>query len=114
MASAVGVLFGQSLLWQFGFFWTEQWWWILLPEHMVPWAFAAARGAAYGVLAGLVAASQAASPRRTAFPSPATVTALAAYLLTGFDSIAHSQHQLVMAALGAAVGQWTTLVLRGR
>jgi hypothetical protein len=114
MVTAIGVLFGQPPLWQIGLFWSEQWWWALVPEHAQPWGFAVEQGAVYGALAGLVAASQAASSRRGASPSPATVTTLAAFLLSGWDSIAHTQHQLVMAVLGAAVGRWTTLVLRGR
>jgi hypothetical protein len=57
LAAAVGVIYGVPLLWQSGFLWSQQWWWALAPEAGQPWLFAAARGAAYGALAGLVTAA---------------------------------------------------------
>lgn len=144
LTAAVGVAFGLASLWQTGFLWSQQWWWVLMPEPAQPWAFAALRGAAYGALAGVVAALQASRARRQApgalaetsplsraaiarvpeqvfdaastrfivLPSPASVTSLAAFLVSSLEPSVGTQHRLIAAALGAAVGRLTALVLR--
>ncbi len=113
--AAVGVTAEIPVLWQMGFFWSAQDLWILLPEPLQPWAFAAARGAAYGALAGyLWRPVNRWGEKRGVGAAPATITALAAYLIAGFDPFAGVQHRLVAAALGAAVGRLTSLILRSR
>jgi hypothetical protein len=122
--AAVGVLLDLPSLWRMGFVWAAQWWWALVPEPAQPWLFAPIRGAAYGALAGLAYQWTrrrhrsdhliTSSPHPLIIPQPALVTALAAFLLTGWDEFAGTQHQLVAAALGAVVGRLTTLVMRGR
>jgi len=141
LAAVVGVIFGVPHLWQSGFLWSQQWWWALVPEAWQPWLFAAARGAAYGALAGGVAAAGkrtrddrapgrrrgggnrpagpdrlpvSPSPRLPVSPSPATVTALVAFAVSAWEPEVGTQYQLVAAALGAAVGRLTTMMLRER
>jgi hypothetical protein len=122
-AAALGVAFGIPALWQGGLFWSQAELWALLPETWQPWLFAAVRGAAYGALAGLVAPnlrqrSGMTRPgvERSRFfvsPTPATVVACVAFVVTGWDDAHGLQYRLVMAGLAAAGGRLTTLILRG-
>lgn len=123
MSAAVGVAFGLPLLWQAGFLWSQQWWWALVPEPWQPWLFAAARGAAYGALAGRVASSRTREVRGHRFLAPLTpakVTALVGFLVSmsevifGWNPEVGLQYSLIAAALAGAVGRLTTLLLQGQ
>jgi hypothetical protein len=123
IAAAAGVLLDLPSLWRMGFFWDAQWWWALVPEPAHPWLFAPIRGAAYGALAGLAYQWSrhrdaphhliTSSPHHLISPQPAPATALAAYLLTGWDAFAGTQHRLIAAVIGAVVGRLMTRVMRG-
>jgi hypothetical protein len=108
LVAAVGVAFGLPPLWQAGFLWSQQWWWALAPEAWQPWLFAAVCGMAYGALAGWVAGKG-----KRGRGGAATVTALVAFVVAGWEPEVGTEYQLVAAALGAAVGRLTTLMLRG-
>jgi hypothetical protein len=112
-AAVLGVAAGVPGLWQVGFFWSE--WWSLVPEPAQPWLFAAARGAAYGALAGWTV-QHSRSQRLRLLPvgwDAALVTAGAELLVAIGDIQYGTQYRLIAAALGAAVGRLTTLVMRG-
>ena len=121
--AGLGVASGLPQLWQVGFFWSDQWWWALVPEAAQPWLFAAARGIAYGALAGWVAGSPRVQVLKhsnvqalRSFPmvlSPVVMTAVAAFLVSLGDPQFGTQYSFMAAALGAAVGRLTTLMLRG-
>lgn len=143
--AAVGVATGISPLWETGLLWSVQWWWMLAPEAVRPWAFAAMRGAVYGLLAGwlaslwaegrhgtsrrLPAAEQtgggvesgardsAPASVRPAIVSPVGLTALAAYVVSGWEPGSElgvgTQFRLVAAAVGAGVGRLTMLIAGG-
>jgi hypothetical protein len=115
IAAAAGVLLDLPSLWRMGFFWDAQWWWALVPEPAQPWLFAPIRGAAYGALAGLAYqwTRRRDLPNHLIIPQPALAAALAAFLVTGWDAFAGTQHRLVAAAIGAVVGRLTTRVMRG-
>jgi hypothetical protein len=134
--AALGVATGLEALWQTGLLWSAQWWWALAPESVQPWAFAVLRGAVYGLLAGWLAAlwaegrsqgavmatgeADAATAREPAITalgppvvSPAGLTALAAYVISGWEPSALTQDRLVGAAVGAVVGRLTLLIVNG-
>lgn len=132
--AALGVASGLDPLWQTGLLWSAQWWWALAPESVQPWAFTVMRGSVYGLLAGWLAALWAEGRRqeavdeaagaagpgapegqgallRPAVVSPMGLTALAAYVISGWEASTLTQDRLVAAAVGAAVGRLTMLVV---
>jgi nitroreductase len=117
LLTALGVAAGVPSLWKLGFLWDQQWWWVLLPEGVQPWAFGAVRGAAYGALAGWAAAKQGSirrdSPLAVRLAAPGTVAAMVALVVTCWDTFAGLDFQVMFAALGAAVGRLTSLTWRG-
>jgi hypothetical protein len=134
--AALGVATELHPLWQTGLLWSAQWWWALAPESVQPWAFAVMRGADYGLLAGWLAAlwaegqrlgaaretgegdavtarDPAAAGLRLAVVSPAGLTALAAYAISGWEPGVLTQDRLVAAAVGTVVGRLTLLIVNG-
>jgi hypothetical protein len=128
LVAALAVAADEPSLWQVGLFWKSQWWWALAPEGVQPWVFSFLRGAVYGLLAGWASKQWAvegggekeaslsgadARLQSVGTISPAGFTALAAFVVAGWEADTRLEDRLVAAALGAAVGGLTALLVRG-